>query len=58
LPLDILSPIPVFSEQLAVSIWTANDAVGYRNKAFCLSILYGWADAYISDVLAARQVGL
>lgn len=56
LALDILTPTPVWSETLEIMAATGIHAGEWDATKFCLSILYGWAPAYITDVLAGRQI--
>lgn len=54
--LDILTPTPVWAERLEICAATGVDGGGWHAVAFVLSILYGWAPAYINDILAGRQL--
>ena len=55
-PLDILTPTPVWSETLEIACATAVHDAEWLSVQFVMSILYGWAPAYINDILAGRQI--
>lgn len=54
-PLDILTELAIFAEDLEIGICTHTDQATYRDIKFCLQLLYGWAPADFRDVLAGLQ---
>ena len=55
LALDILTPMPIFAEELEISAYTTDDDVGLRTMAHTMTLLYGWAPATMRDVIAGLQ---
>lgn len=57
LPLDILTPMPIFSEDLEIVANTKVDLAPWQGLSGVMHLVYGWADARVRDVIAARQMG-
>lgn len=55
LPLDILTPMPIFAEELEIACRFMTDAATWDNSRFTMTLLYGWAPATMRDIIAGLQ---
>lgn len=55
-PLDIITPVPIFQRKMTIVAKQPTDHAGLRGLTYVMSLIYGWADAYISDIVAEQQI--